>query len=232
MVHLFNTTPFPWTNIDRWTIEDKPPKYTLYTGLSLANYFTLFLAINAFHTVIIYIVKIYTSPSFKKAGFIKQAIHALENTTIPLSFLDWDSEPGTIEEHKKRRLEVCKEVLATLGINKIIGFSMLVPLVFTGMYLFYFLKCKKCNIFCTVKNIIERHEILTRSIGTRPEEDISYKTCQVLPPLVFVFFFFGSVLEVFFYLLFNYKVFINKLAVQHLTIFIPGTPLEGDDDER
>jgi len=57
-----------------------------------------------------------------------------------------------------------------------------------------------------VKNIIERHEILTKSIGTRPEEDISYKTCQVLPPLVFVFFFFGSVLEVFFYLLFNYKV--------------------------
>ena len=142
MVHLFNATPFPWNSIDRWTIDNKPPKYTLYTGLSLANYFTLFLVINAFHTALLFIVKIYTSPRFKKAGLIKQTIHSLENTTIPVPFEDWDAKSGTIEEHKKRRLEVRTEVLATLGINKIIVFSMLVPLMFTGMYLFSFLKCK------------------------------------------------------------------------------------------
>ena len=57
-----------------------------------------------------------------------------------------------------------------------------------------------------MKNIIERHEILTGNIGTRLEEDISYKTCQVLLPLVLGFFFLGSLLEILFYLLFNYKV--------------------------
>ena len=141
MVHLFNATPFPWASIDRWSIENNPSKYTLYTGLSLANYFTLFIVINAFHTVIIFIVKLYTSPSFKKAGLIKQTIHALENTTIPVPFLDWDAESGTIEEHKKRRLEVCKEVLATLGVNKIIGSAMLVPLIFTGIQIVALLNC-------------------------------------------------------------------------------------------
>ena len=73
---------------------------------------------------------------------MKQTIHALENTTIPVPFLDWDAESGTIEEHKNRRLEVCNEALATLGINKIIGCSLLVPLMFSDMYLFYFLKFK------------------------------------------------------------------------------------------
>ena len=57
--------------------------------------------------------------------------------------------------------------------------------------------------------VIIRHGILTGSIGTRPKEDISYRACQVLLPLVLVLFFFGSILEILFYLLFNYKVSIN-----------------------
>ena len=57
-----------------------------------------------------------------------------------------------------------------------------------------------------MKNVIERHEILTRSIGTRPEEDNSYEICLILLPSVLGFFLIGSFLEAVFYLLFNYKV--------------------------
>lgn len=57
-----------------------------------------------------------------------------------------------------------------------------------------------------VKKINQRHEILSNTIGTRPEEDHSYERAQVLTPAVIGFFVLGSVLEVASYWVFNYKV--------------------------
>merc|ERR1712203_1183130 len=74
------------------------------------------------------------------------------------------------------------------GINKLIGLMMLVPLILTA------------------QSINERHKLLSRTIGTRPEEDISHSTIAVMLPIVLVFFIVGSSLEVAAYLLFNYKV--------------------------
>ena len=54
--------------------------------------------------------------------------------------------------------------------------------------------------------INERHEILGRTIGTRPEEDHSYEQAQVLIPVVIFCFVLGSVLEIVSYIVFNYKV--------------------------
>ena len=137
MVYLFNATPFPWTSIDRWTYEEfpEPPNYTLYTGLTLTNYVQLFFLTTVVQVVIITFTKKYTSPSFNSACIPIKAIHALENSTISIPFEDWDVKSGTIEEHEKRRNEVLKEVLATFGVNKIIGSAMLVPLIFTGMHI-------------------------------------------------------------------------------------------------
>ena len=142
MMYLFNATPTPWASIDRWTYEEnpKPPNYTLYTGLTLGNYFQLFLLTTVVQVVIIMFTKRCTSPSFKSACLPIQAIHALECSTISIPFQDWDTKSGTIEEHEKRRNEVSKEVLATLGVNKIIGSAMLVPLIFTGMQIVALLK--------------------------------------------------------------------------------------------
>jgi len=117
-----------------------------------------------------------------------QIIHCVENTSIPVPFKDWDVESGNIKDHRQRFKEVISEVFATFVVNKLVGFIMLVPLIWT------------------VHNIKERHDILTWTIGTRPEEDISYLRAQVMLPAVMVFFVVGSLVEAATYWLFNYKV--------------------------
>ena len=72
-----------------------------------------------------------------------------------------------------------------------------------------------------VYNINERHTLLSTTIGTRPEEDISYSRAQVILPSVVVFFVVASSIEVAAYLLFNHKVInIEYLAVIHNFLFI------------
>ena len=126
----------PWNMIDRWvgkgTEFAEPPSYSLYTGISLGNYFILFLASIVLQAVLIFIMKMATSSSFKNAGLTKQIVHALENTNIPTPFRDWDVKSGTVEDYRARMKEVVKEVLITVGINKLIGLMMLVPLILTG----------------------------------------------------------------------------------------------------
>ena len=126
----------PWNMIDRWvgkgTEFAEPPNYSLYTGISLGSYFIFFLAITVLQAVLIFIMKRANSSSFKSAGLTKQMVHALENTNIPTPFRDWDVKSGTEEDYRSRMKEVVKEVLITVGINKLIGFLMLVPLILTG----------------------------------------------------------------------------------------------------
>ena len=62
-----------------------------------------------------------------------------------------------------------------------------------------------------MERINERHKLLRRTIGTRPEEDVSYSTVAVMLPIVLVFFIVGSSLEVAAYLFFNYKVLYTAL---------------------
>ena len=135
-LHIYNRDPIPWGLVDRWVREEpdfpKPPSYTLYTGFSLANYFILFFMITMIQAVSIFIMKRVTSPSFKKAGLIKQMVHALENTNIPVPFKDWDVGSCAVEEHRARMTEIVKEVVTTFIINKVIGLIMLVPLIWTG----------------------------------------------------------------------------------------------------
>ena len=132
MLYMYNHEPIPWAMFDRWS-QGEPPSYTLYTFFSLKTIFIIFLAFNLFQAVVIFIVKRATSSNFKKAGLIRQMIHALENTSIPTPFRDWDVDPGTDQEHRERVREVVTEVLSTLVVNKVIGIIMLVPLMYTGI---------------------------------------------------------------------------------------------------
>ena len=93
----------------------------------------MFLLLNLFQAVVIFIVKRATSSTFKKAGLIRQMIHALENTSIPVPYKDWDVDTGTDQEHRQRAREVVTEVLSTLVVNKVFGIIMLVPLMYTGI---------------------------------------------------------------------------------------------------
>ena len=132
MLYIYNHDPISWDMLDRWS-QGEPPSYTLYTFFSLKTFFILFLALHVFQAVVIFILKRATSSNFKKAGLIRQMIHALENTSIPVPFRDWDVDTGTGQEHRQRVREVVTEVLSTLVVNKVIGIIMLVPLMYTGI---------------------------------------------------------------------------------------------------
>ena len=130
MLQIYNQT-IPWSMVDRWR-QGEPPSYTLYTAFDLVTSSKYFVVLNLLQAMIIFIVKRATSPHFKTASCIKQIVHCLENTSIPVPFKDWDVESGNVKEHRQRFKEVVTEVLTTLVVNKLIGFLMLLPLICTG----------------------------------------------------------------------------------------------------
>ena len=58
----------------------------------------------------------------------------------------------------------------------------------------------------TVTKITERHGILSKTIGTTPDENRCYENAQVLLGTSLAFFIIGSILEAISYLLFTFKV--------------------------
>ena len=136
LLYLFNTTPVPWALVDRWNYQDQesPPHYDLYTGVSLAWTFKIFLLLNAVHNSAIFIAKYITSPSFRKANIVKRIVNSMETSHVPLPFEDWDTEGGSILEHKQRRKQVVREVLSVIAVNKLFSLFMFVPLIYTGKY--------------------------------------------------------------------------------------------------
>ena len=58
--------------------------------------------------------------------------HTMTNINIPSPCVDWDVLHGTIKEHKDRRGEVMKEMLAILAVNSLFGILMLTPFFYTG----------------------------------------------------------------------------------------------------
>ena len=86
-------------------------------------------------------------------------------------------------------------------------------------YLQSFAKANFLTLNLLVKNIRERHDILTLSIGTRPEEDHSYSRAQVMLPVVVVLFLLGSFVDAAAYWLFNYKVL--KIAFLSAKVVYP-----------
>ena len=131
LLHLFNATPVPWAWVDRWN-DQGPPHYELYTGMSLAFTFKMFLVLNAVHTIFIFFAKSCTSPSFRKANIVKRIVNSMETSHVALPFEDWDNEGGSILEHKQRRKQVAGEVLSVIAVNKVMSSIMFVPLIYTG----------------------------------------------------------------------------------------------------
>jgi len=189
LLYLFNKTPVTWASIDRWDYPGgSPPNYDIYTGTSIAQTFLIFLLLNVIQYATIFIAKLFTSPSFRKANKVKSIVNSMETSHVPLPFEDWDMAGGTIQEHKQRRTQVVREVLSVIAVNKIIGLIMFAPLIYM------------------VININQRHTILSQSIGTRPEENHSYEQAQFLIQATISFFLLGTVLEIVSYLVFNFKL--------------------------
>ena len=70
-----------------------------------------------------------------------------------------------------------------------------------------------------VSNITERHDILSKTIGTTLEENRSYENAQVLLGTSLAFFFLGSILEAIAFLIFTFKVFFTIIPAVTFNTF-------------
>ena len=199
-----------WNEVDRtdWTEPHTPvfPGYTSYTGLSLRETFLSFLALLGVQFLTVLILKFIFVKSIRETKGKKLDIlrHCLENMNIPVPWEDFDVQRGKIEEYKERRRRVHKEMFWVMISNLIFHLLMLLPLIYTGE--------NELRIFLSSQtlsegvNISRRHHLLTRTIGTRQEEDHSYQRLLLLLSLFVVSVLVFSLLEMAFYFLYSVKV--------------------------
>lgn len=132
----FNRTVF-WSDIHRWDYSDpnksNPPHYSLYTGLTLSQYFFLFCYIMLVQIVAIFTVKVLTVDGLKFNDCFELIIHSIENCNIPFPWKDWDEGCGDISFYKTRFEKVNREMKWTMLVNHFTHQMLLVPLVFTGI---------------------------------------------------------------------------------------------------
>lgn len=128
-----------WSELDRWTysidpLQSTPPPYSIYTLLSLKETLCAAAILLVIHILILIIVKMATSPDFKKRGnYVDKMIHALECTHYAQPYCDWDQgESTTITEFKARLASTVREMAATFAVNIVVTCLMMIPLWHTG----------------------------------------------------------------------------------------------------
>ena len=156
---FFGNESFDWSLIDRWTKNQSvspfsfiyrtkkiavwnldylisPPDYTSYTYFRLRSYFIIYLAILAFHILVVFLIKINISTIFaKEFNCLEKLIHCLENSNIPHNVQEWDTGKGNAKEHKLRMKANLKETILMILVNMFFNLVLLVPICHLGMLL-------------------------------------------------------------------------------------------------
>ena len=157
---FFGNESFDWSLIDRWTksqsvspfsfIDEKgrasgvaawdldylisPPDYTRYTYFHLQSYFIIYLAILAFHILVVFLIKMNISTIFaKEFNCLEKLIHCLENSNIPHNVQEWDTGKGNAKEHMLRMKANLKETILMILVNTVFNLVLLVPICHLGM---------------------------------------------------------------------------------------------------
>ena len=136
-LQLHNNRSVLWSEIDRWdySASPSPPAYTLYTGLTLREYFWLFLAVLSLHTVCVGIAKFILVPDFRAAHPVEMFCHCLQNLSLPQPWTPWDTHGGTVRQHRRRfKMEII-EMISIMAVNFVFNALMLGPLLYLGGYL-------------------------------------------------------------------------------------------------
>jgi len=191
MVYLYNTEPFPWTDLNRYNYtSDSGPDYTVYTYFSLTEYFFGFWILLFLHTYTNLLAKIALSEDFRKkwtSSKLAKFIHCLENINIPTVWKDWEEKDGSIEDHKRRHGQVVTEMVVIMVIRTIFNAVMLAPIVYTAT------------------NVWERHNLLSSTIGVMNIEQESYDNVNILFYIVVFLFPLLSILEICLYCIYQFK---------------------------
>ena len=134
-LHLHNNRSVLWSDIDRWNYSASPhtpPPYTLYTGLVLGEYFWLFLAILSLHTVCVGMVKFSLIEDFRRSHPVEMFCHSLLNISLPQPWRAWDTDGGTVGEHRQRFKAEIIEILSINAVNFVFNTLLLVPFFYFG----------------------------------------------------------------------------------------------------
>ena len=125
-----------WSDLDRWDYGDEPvaPPYSIYTLFSLKHTFMAGAVLLAVHFLMLLLIKLATSPDFRRGGhYTNKLLHLIENTNVATPFADWDEGHRSIEEYRMRFRSTIIEMVATFIINTIVTLIMMVPLWYTGI---------------------------------------------------------------------------------------------------
>ena len=155
-----------------------PPAATEYTGTTLQIAYFIFIVLLFIQALIIVIIKTQMSMKFRKASCGSKLQHVIECLSLPESFNNWDDAEGSVEDLRKQRKKVFKEILATSALHLISNMLMLIPLLYAG-------KTLKDNSSANPSilpgfRIQERHNIIVPVIGAFPEEKAAFSLVQVL----------------------------------------------------
>ena len=146
-IQFGNSPPILWKEIDRWQNVSgvlEPPHHSLYGQFKLKEYFIGFWILWIFQLVAIYFAKFKFSEAFKKLDLFKKVIHVLENSFVPTTCDEWDSEKGNVKDHQNHMMQNLYENLLIIFINFIFNVTYLVPIFILGEFLF-----TKCTALIT-----------------------------------------------------------------------------------
>ena len=166
LFYFGNAKPIPWAQITRWnhTLDNAnptPPQLSLYTMYTIEQYFCMFVTLLTMHAFFMYLAKRFINPeSFQRLTLLDALIHSIGNCHIPAPMEEWDDRKGSVAAHKRRQKLVLKEIVVAIGLNFLMNFALLSPLIILFM------------------SIVERHEILVNSIGAFPTEIIAFWKIQ------------------------------------------------------
>ena len=138
-----NATPIPWSKITRWKYKERyeadPPELSLYTLFTIEEYFGILIVISVIQFVLQLLAKLWANPLvFQKLSWIDCLIHGICCCFVPCPMEEWDTEKGTIANHKKRKDLVFKEMLVSMILNFGVHLALLTPLIILGMYYFHY----------------------------------------------------------------------------------------------
>ena len=212
MFHFGNAPIIPWSKITRWKYigyeNAEPPHYTLYTWLTIEQYFFVLLGLLGLNIAWQIVAKKRTNPDvYHKQTFLDVLIHGISCCFIPHPMEEWDEEQGGVMKHKLRKDLVFIEMFVSIVVNFGFNAFLLSPQIILAI------------------NIFDRHGILVNSIGAFPEEIQAYEQIKVMLGASYGLLVIGTVLQVGLYHLYNgqYHPFALILDQKNKTI--------QDDDE-
>ena len=114
-------------------------------------------------------------------------------------------DKGRIEDHNRRRTRILVEMVSIMVVRSAFHALMVLPVIITGNDKLYHHVCNS-GFLSPAKNVWRRHDLLERTIGVLPEEQLSHNNLTILYYMAVGLVPTLSLMEILLYCLYQYKV--------------------------